>query len=151
MVISVVSMCECCGLSEECTPEYIDLVRERHLGRWLCGLCAEAVKDEIRRAGRIISNEEAIERHASFSRDFRVRDSARKSVDSAELLITATRRLIRRSLSSARLLRSTSARPRSGEEEEGAPSRVAQPAVSRRGRCSPTSIDQSCSENNQFR
>ncbi|KAF2301165.1 hypothetical protein GH714_020572 [Hevea brasiliensis] len=38
--------CECCGMSEECTPEYIDRVRNKFLGKWICGLCAEAVKEE---------------------------------------------------------------------------------------------------------
>ncbi|TKY64451.1 palmitoyl-acyl carrier protein thioesterase [Spatholobus suberectus] len=38
--------CECCGMCEECTPEYIDRVREKFTGKWVCGLCAEAVKEE---------------------------------------------------------------------------------------------------------
>ncbi|KAE8768731.1 hypothetical protein D1007_59771 [Hordeum vulgare] len=43
--------CECCGFTEECTPEYITAVRAEYLGRWVCGLCAAAVGDEVRRAG----------------------------------------------------------------------------------------------------
>ncbi|KAG6414516.1 hypothetical protein SASPL_121888 [Salvia splendens] len=39
--------CECCGLTEECTGEYIKRVRDRFSGRWICGLCSEAVKDEV--------------------------------------------------------------------------------------------------------
>ncbi|KAL5976785.1 hypothetical protein ACLOJK_021119 [Asimina triloba] len=39
--------CECCGMSEECTPGYIRRVRERFRGKWICGLCAEAVKEEV--------------------------------------------------------------------------------------------------------
>lgn len=42
--------CECCGLTEECTEAYIARVRERNQGRWICGLCAEAVKDEMVRS-----------------------------------------------------------------------------------------------------
>lgn len=42
--------CECCGLTEECTEEYIKRVRDRYSGRWICGLCAEAVKDELLRS-----------------------------------------------------------------------------------------------------
>ncbi|ESQ27016.1 hypothetical protein EUTSA_v10019197mg [Eutrema salsugineum] len=38
--------CECCGMREECTMEYIERVREKFLGRWICGLCSEAVKEE---------------------------------------------------------------------------------------------------------
>ncbi|KAI3416937.1 uncharacterized protein J3R85_014926 [Psidium guajava] len=43
--------CECCGMSEECTPEYIERVRKRFSGRWICGLCAEAVKEEAEKNG----------------------------------------------------------------------------------------------------
>ncbi|KAL0806038.1 hypothetical protein Bca101_098529 [Brassica carinata] len=38
--------CECCGMREECTMEYIEKVREKFLGKWICGLCSEAVKEE---------------------------------------------------------------------------------------------------------
>ncbi|KFK42383.1 hypothetical protein AALP_AA2G249000 [Arabis alpina] len=38
--------CECCGMKEECTVEYIEKVREKYLGKWICGLCSEAVKEE---------------------------------------------------------------------------------------------------------
>nr|POE59533.1 hypothetical protein CFP56_43416 [Quercus suber] len=44
--------CHCCGLTEECTLDYIARVRERYQGRWICGLCAEAVKDESFRLQR---------------------------------------------------------------------------------------------------
>ncbi|KAF0904827.1 hypothetical protein E2562_037602 [Oryza meyeriana var. granulata] len=43
--------CECCGMSEECTPEYIREVRGRFSGRWVCGLCAEAVTEEAEKNG----------------------------------------------------------------------------------------------------
>ncbi|KAL6876402.1 hypothetical protein ACP4OV_012974 [Aristida adscensionis] len=43
--------CECCGMSEECTPEYIRGVRGRFSGRWVCGLCAEAVAEEAEKSG----------------------------------------------------------------------------------------------------
>ncbi|KAJ8773472.1 hypothetical protein K2173_004302 [Erythroxylum novogranatense] len=43
--------CECCGMSEECTPEYIDRVRNKFLGKWICGLCTEAVKEEMEKNG----------------------------------------------------------------------------------------------------
>ncbi|CAH8378856.1 unnamed protein product [Eruca vesicaria subsp. sativa] len=38
--------CECCGMKEECTKEYIENVREKFFGKWICGLCSEAVKEE---------------------------------------------------------------------------------------------------------
>ncbi|RLM92074.1 uncharacterized protein C2845_PM08G02400 [Panicum miliaceum] len=54
--------CECCGMQEECTPEYVRRVRERYCGRWVCGLCAEAVNGEAdsRHGGR---TEEALAAH----------------------------------------------------------------------------------------
>nr|CAD1827242.1 unnamed protein product [Ananas comosus var. bracteatus] len=91
--------CECCGLTEECTPAYISRVRERHLGRWICGLCAEAVKDEIGRSGWPISTAEAIDRHASFFRAFR---AVAPPDHAAQHLVAAIARLLRRSLDSPR-------------------------------------------------
>ncbi|KAE8696382.1 Mono-/di-acylglycerol lipase isoform 1 [Hibiscus syriacus] len=62
--------CDCCGLTEECTPTYIDKVRQRYQGKWICGLFAEAIKDEIIRTERLISTEEAMVRHMNFCRKF---------------------------------------------------------------------------------
>lgn len=58
--------CDCCGLTEECTLAYIARIRERFQGRWICGLCAEAVKDEICRSEMFISMEEALNLHMNF-------------------------------------------------------------------------------------
>ncbi|KAI9109429.1 hypothetical protein K1719_019483 [Acacia pycnantha] len=53
--------CECCGMSEECTQEYIERVRDKFLGKFVCGLCSEAVKEEIEKNGG--KKEEAINAH----------------------------------------------------------------------------------------
>lgn len=53
--------CKCCGMSEECTPEYIEKVREKFSGKWICGLCAEAVKEEMGKNGG--KKVEALESH----------------------------------------------------------------------------------------
>lgn len=53
--------CECCGMSEECTAEYIEEMRERFEGKLVCGLCAEAVKEEMEKNGG--RREEAVEEH----------------------------------------------------------------------------------------
>ncbi|KAL7615700.1 uncharacterized protein LOC111891274 [Lactuca sativa] len=53
--------CECCGMCEECTPEYIARVREKFLGKLICGLCSEAVKEEMEKCGGKI--EEALNEH----------------------------------------------------------------------------------------
>ncbi|KAK7271936.1 hypothetical protein RJT34_28217 [Clitoria ternatea] len=55
--------CECCGMCEECTPEYIERVRDKFLGKWVCGLCAEAVKEELEKNGG--KKEEALSAHMS--------------------------------------------------------------------------------------
>ncbi|CAN0846845.1 hypothetical protein LINGRAHAP2_LOCUS4652 [Linum grandiflorum] len=58
---------------EECTPEYIERIRERYSGKWVCGLCNEAVKDEIVRKTeekRLISTDETLARHISFCKRF---------------------------------------------------------------------------------
>ncbi|XP_027332916.1 uncharacterized protein LOC113847822 [Abrus precatorius] len=63
--------CCCCGLVEECTHAYIARVRERYEGRWVCGLCAEAVKEEREREKIVISMDEALKRHIKFYQQFK--------------------------------------------------------------------------------
>jgi len=47
----IVSRCECCGLAEECTAAYMEKTKALFCGRFVCGLCSEAVKEERRRLG----------------------------------------------------------------------------------------------------
>ncbi|GFZ04308.1 DUF1677 family protein [Actinidia rufa] len=100
--------CDCCGLTEECTQAYIDRIRERFQGKWICGLCAEAVKDEIVRCERLISTEEALTRHISFCKKF---NSAGPPLNPTLHLISAMRQILRRSLDSPRSLRSMPSSP----------------------------------------
>ncbi|XBI84061.1 hypothetical protein VPH35_092449 [Triticum aestivum] len=67
---SAVVSCECCGLGEECTGEYIVRVRAYFGGRWLCGLCSESVKYEAGRSKRAAAMgvEEAVRAHMAFCR-----------------------------------------------------------------------------------
>ncbi|CAN0877709.1 hypothetical protein LINGRAHAP2_LOCUS12047 [Linum grandiflorum] len=93
--------CDCCGLTEECTPEYIERIRERYSGKWVCGLCSEAVKDEIVRKTeekRLISTDEALARHISFCKQFSSPDLP--PVDPTLHLISAMRQILRKSLDS---------------------------------------------------
>ncbi|KAK8597524.1 hypothetical protein V6N13_094929 [Hibiscus sabdariffa] len=55
--------CECCGMSEECTAEYISQVRRRFSGKLVCGLCAEAISEETEKNGG--RREEALNEHMS--------------------------------------------------------------------------------------
>uniref|UniRef100_A0A2P2KQW3 DUF1677 family protein n=2 Tax=Rhizophora mucronata TaxID=61149 RepID=A0A2P2KQW3_RHIMU len=96
--------CHSCGFTEECTPAYISRVRDRYQGRWICGLCAEAVKEEVLRSDRLISTEEALNRHASFCLEFRYSSP----LSQIEHPIFAMGRILRRSLDSPRVLRSNS-------------------------------------------
>ncbi|KAJ1258445.1 hypothetical protein BS78_10G075300 [Paspalum vaginatum] len=87
--------CECCGFTEECTPAYIAAVRAEYLGRWVCGLCAEAVGDEIRREGTI-TTAEALDRHVAFARA----PARRRAAAAEDDLVAAVARLLRRCLDS---------------------------------------------------
>lgn len=89
--------CHCCGLTEECTQNYIAKVRERYQGRWICGLCAEAVKDEFCRSRRNISTDEAVKRHVNFCEQFRTSSPPSKPTED---LISAMKQLLRRTLDS---------------------------------------------------
>uniref|UniRef100_A0ACD5TFB5 Uncharacterized protein n=1 Tax=Avena sativa TaxID=4498 RepID=A0ACD5TFB5_AVESA len=62
--------CACCGFREECTQEYIKSVKANFGGKWLCGLCSEAVGYEHGRDGRRGQDgvEEAIKAHMTFCR-----------------------------------------------------------------------------------
>ncbi|KAK3128628.1 hypothetical protein QOZ80_6BG0464340 [Eleusine coracana subsp. coracana] len=94
--------CECCGFTEECTPAYIAAVRAEHMGRWVCGLCAEAVGDEVVRragAGETITTAEALDRHVAFARA--TNTGRKQGVKAAEDdLVAAVARLLRRCLDS---------------------------------------------------
>lgn len=62
--------CECCGLKEECTQDYINGVKAKFDGKWLCGLCSEAVRDEVNRGKKQSAMEEAVKAHMSFCRKY---------------------------------------------------------------------------------
>ncbi|CAN6862339.1 hypothetical protein Bca4012_041167 [Brassica carinata] len=62
--------CECCGMSEECTPEYINGMRSKFSGKLICGLCAEAVEQEMEKmnSSELVvekRREEAVHAHMS--------------------------------------------------------------------------------------
>lgn len=111
----VFARCDCCSLIEECTEEYIQRVRDRYSGRWICGLCSEAVKDEMTRSSdKGIGKEEALNEHMSFCNKFKT-----LSQNPTEELICALKQMLLKSLDSPRaspvrrpaLVRSQSCRP----------------------------------------
>lgn len=118
--------CDSCGFTEDCTAAYIARVRERYQGRWICGLCVEAVKDEALRSDRLISTEEALNRHIRVCKNFRS-----SSKEKTEHPILAMGRIFRRSLDTPRALRSNSS------SSLGDVERVRGPALLRSGSCFP--------------
>ncbi|KAK9099077.1 hypothetical protein Syun_026122 [Stephania yunnanensis] len=59
--------CRCCGHFEDCTPDYINDVKNSHCGKWVCGLCSEAVKDKLLRApAGSVTLEEVVDSHTDF-------------------------------------------------------------------------------------
>ncbi|XP_047324749.1 uncharacterized protein LOC124928510 [Impatiens glandulifera] len=87
--------CECCGLKEDCTQDYITQVKNKFDGKWLCGLCSEAVTDEVLLLIKSTSNYkitatpspapappplaigEAVKAHMSFCRKFKSNPATR--------------------------------------------------------------------------
>ncbi|KAK6944407.1 Protein of unknown function DUF1677, plant [Dillenia turbinata] len=57
--------CECCGLFEACTRAYIHHIKSQMNGKWVCGLCSEAIIEESHKLGtaRDVSCEEALHAH----------------------------------------------------------------------------------------
>ncbi|XP_022868129.1 uncharacterized protein LOC111387772 [Olea europaea var. sylvestris] len=100
--------CNCCGLTEECTLSYIETIRARYQGKWICGLCAEAVKDEILRCKKLISPDEAMARHFNFCNKFR---PSGQPEEPTSRLITAMRQILRKSLECPKSLRSMPSSP----------------------------------------
>ncbi|CAN8268740.1 unnamed protein product [Cochlearia groenlandica] len=62
--------CECCGLIEDCTKDYINKVKSNFDNKWLCGLCSEAVRDEVSRR-EMTTVDEAVKAHVSFCGKFK--------------------------------------------------------------------------------
>ncbi|KAI3905707.1 hypothetical protein MKW92_047401 [Papaver armeniacum] len=96
--------CECCGLKEDCTEEYINEVKSKFEGKWLCGLCAEAVRDEVIRSSSSTSRnknkqsssssssssvlvDDAVKAHKSFCRKFKSNPAVRVADGMRQMLI----------------------------------------------------------------
>ncbi|MED6192526.1 hypothetical protein PIB30_011057 [Stylosanthes scabra] len=102
------AICDCCGLTEECTPGYIERIRERYHGKWVCGLCGEAVKDEIVRSERLVSTEEAMTKHMNFCKNF---ITSGPPTNPTVHLISAMRQILRKTLDSPTRVRSMPSSP----------------------------------------
>ncbi|XP_004496714.1 uncharacterized protein [Cicer arietinum] len=79
--------CECCGLKEDCTQDYITEVKSKFDGKWLCGLCSEAVRDEVMSGGRKLWDmDEAVKAHMSFCRKFKSNPAVRVAEGMRQML-----------------------------------------------------------------
>jgi len=85
------AQCECCGMSEECTPAYIGAVRRRFSGRWVCGLCAEAVAEEAGKNGG--DRDAALAAHMVVCRRFNGFGRTHQALFQADAVIDIVRRL----------------------------------------------------------
>nr|GLL46712.1 uncharacterized protein LOC109163807 [Ipomoea trifida] len=90
--------CECCGLKEDCTQAYISEVKEKFDGKWLCGLCSEAVRDEIIRGNNtsrhmmFVGIEDAVKAHMSFCRKYKSNNPATRVADGMRQMLRRRRR-----------------------------------------------------------
>ncbi|TKY51171.1 palmitoyl-acyl carrier protein thioesterase [Spatholobus suberectus] len=102
--------CECCGLKEDCTQDYISEVKSKFDGKWLCGLCSEAVRDEVSHEGKKPSAmDEAVKAHMSFCRKFKSNPAVRVAEGMRQMLRRRSGDLSSSSASSKKYSRSTSA------------------------------------------
>lgn len=110
--------CQCCGLKEECTPAYITQVEDCYSGKWVCGLCSEAVKERMLRAPETAINKQ--EFALSSHRDFCQKYNSTTRLNPKLSLTTAMRNIAKSSsekrnavgLKTSKLTRSSSCDPR---------------------------------------
>ncbi|XP_057466838.1 uncharacterized protein LOC130756360 [Actinidia eriantha] len=116
--------CECCGMSEECTPEYVSIVRAKFSGKMICGLCSEAVKEESEKNGG--KREEALSEHMNAC----VRFNRIERTCPVLLQAEAMREILKKSVSRAK---SVSPRDYKGGERKGGIARSSSciPAIAR--------------------
>ncbi|GKV19621.1 hypothetical protein SLE2022_257710 [Rubroshorea leprosula] len=93
--------CECCELKEDCTQDYISDVKAKFDGKWLCGLCSEAVRDEVSRGKKPSGVEEAVKAHMSFCGKFRLNPAVRVADGMRQMLRRRTGNLSSPSSSSS--------------------------------------------------
>ena len=114
-------------MSEECTPEYVSRVRDKFLGKWVCGLCAEAVKEELEKNGGD-KKEEALRAHMSACVSFNKYGRAFPVLYQAE----AMKEMLKKSKLEGRRGKSISPNDHKGEKKGGiARSSSCIPAITR--------------------
>ena len=95
--------CECCRLLEECTSAYIERTKEKFCGHFVCGLCAEAVKEERNMMGKDTTVEDALSAHMKMCLQF----NSSTRTDPVVHLAAALRQMLRRSVEASRSPKTT--------------------------------------------
>ncbi|XP_058105984.1 uncharacterized protein LOC131249317 [Magnolia sinica] len=107
--------CECCGLSEDCTPAYIGQIKDLYYGKWVCGLCSEAVKEHMNRVPKI-AMEEAVDSHMNFCKKFNRTARLNPNLSLAGAMREIARRSSQyrnsKSLTTSKIARTNSCNPR---------------------------------------
>lgn len=114
-------------MSEECTPEYINRVRSKYSGKLICGLCADAVEEEIEKMSNsdvVVAKrrEEAVKVHmgacARFNKLGRSYPLLYQAEAVKEMLKKRSRKIVRDTKSSEKggLSRSSSCMPALAKE-----------------------------------
>uniref|UniRef100_A0A0D9WDR3 DUF1677 family protein n=1 Tax=Leersia perrieri TaxID=77586 RepID=A0A0D9WDR3_9ORYZ len=101
--------CACCSVTEECTAAYIRRVRAAHCGDWVCGLCAEAVSERMRRRSPAAADDddggggvkEALRWHMEVCREFNATTRLNPKLSLAGSMRDIARRSFNRRTSSA--------------------------------------------------
>ncbi|CAN6195828.1 unnamed protein product [Urochloa humidicola] len=89
---TMTATCACCGIGEECTAGYVARVAAQFAGAWVCGLCAEAIKDEAARRG--VGLEAATRVHAEFVARADAARSSGHAVQVAQALLQLLKKLL---------------------------------------------------------
>ncbi|CAJ1973910.1 unnamed protein product [Sphenostylis stenocarpa] len=91
--------CECCGMCEECSHEYIGRVRDMFSGNMICGLCAEAVHVEMEKNGG--RREKALKEHMSDCVKFNRLGRSYPALYRAEDVKVILKKTLRRAMSTS--------------------------------------------------
>ncbi|RZB52360.1 hypothetical protein D0Y65_048716 [Glycine soja] len=83
-------VCDYCGLTEECTPAYMERIRQRYFRKW----------DEIVRFDKLVCIEEAMAKHMNLTNKLK---ASRPPPNPALHLISAMRQILRRTLDSPKV------------------------------------------------
>lgn len=103
--------CECCGLREDCTQSYIAKVEGYYAGKWVCGLCSEAVKERIRQDPNMALHD-ALRFHRDFCQKFNNTTRLNPKLSLTYAMRDIAKRSSEKRNTSTKLARSTSCVPK---------------------------------------